>query len=263
MKRQIGAVALRGRTGNVSPTRRTLLTSFTAPLMALGAPGLAGRALAQSQVRIAVPEGPCRLARTLFRSLSDGNEIRVSRQWNVRFVASGDNLTAGFAIEGEQVSVEVEAPASLARLGEIEERRSTAGMWPIRLTSNGLIVSAGRGMTAADLDEALRVARDLIASRYGEQNAQAMVRSFAAELQRAGASLLGQLPDDLFFPSIGPISLSREVELPDGQVGGLSIFYDAIAVPSRGWLASAERRVVTRLAGTEQTAREYWSMTTR
>ncbi len=83
---------------------------------------------------------------------------------------------------------------------------------------------------------------------------------YLAELQQASSSLLTRLPDDLFFPRLGPMRSVRAVDLPGGLTGEFEVTYDAVSAQEGEWLADAEREVITRIAGSEQRAREVWTM---
>lgn len=240
------------------PTRRDTLRSLVASVPVMGVAAHSTAAFAQGT--IVLPDGPCKLTRVLTRSLYDGNQIRVARQWRIAFARGGGLSGDRITVRGQQLSVEVDAPPSLAQFSALEEGRSTATMWPILLTQSGLIVAAGRGIVDADVDTALQTARQMIAERNGAEAAAMHVRRLQAELQSAGTSLLDRLPDDLFFPTVGPLQASRVVELPGGRVGEFEVSYEAVAVPGKGWLDRAMRQVTTRLDGTEQTAREDWSL---
>lgn len=219
---------------------------------------VAPRSFAQTALRL--PQGPQILTRQLTRSLSDGNQIKVTRSWQVQFARANQNMSGQIAITGVQISSEVEAPPSLNPLAAIERQRPTDGMWPIMLTPSGLILAAGRPMRQQDIEDALDTGQKMMAARMGQQNAANMVGTFAAQLQRTGTSLLDRLPDDLFFPTIGPIRSARKIDLPGGEAGEFEVAYEAVAVAGKGWLDRAERRITTRLAGTEQCAKEHWSL---
>ncbi len=215
-----------------------------------------GPAAAFAQSRVILPEGPLLLTRRIERSLIDGKWIKVGRRWEVAFSRQGQSI----ALTGRQLDCQVDAPPSLAPLSAIEKSRSTAEMWPILLNGSGLIFSAGNGVAARDVDKAIEVAQRMIAERPIPASERSALREHLASVRRTSASLLEKLPDDLFFPVAGPMRAVRSMELPGGTVGELELSYSAMAVPDKGWLDRAERMIVTRLAGTEQIAREYWEL---
>ena len=235
-----------------APTRRGALGLVLGAGIGLGL----GPAAALAQSRITLPEGPQLLTRRIERSLSDGEWIKVSRRWEVAFSRQGQSI----ALTGQQLDCEVDAPPSLAPLTAIEKSRSTAEMWPILLNGSGLIFAAGNGVAARDVDKAIEVAQRMIAERPIPASERSALREHLAIVRRTSSSLLEQLPDDLFFPVAGPMRAVRPITLPGGMVGEFELSYSATAAPGRGWLDRAERLIVTRLAGTEQIAREYWEL---
>ena len=203
-----------------------------------------------------LPDTPQILTRRIERSLLNDVWLTIRRSWQVHFMRDGH----GIVLTGDQVSVEVDAPASLAPIAAIEESRSTAGMWPIRLGESGLIFAAGNGVRAEDLSAAIDMAEEMIAAKPIPQAEKDVQREHLASMQKAGSNLLDRLPDDLFFPTVGPMRAVRSVELPGGMTGEFELSYAAHAVPGSGWLDWAERSIVTRLAGTEHIAREFWQL---
>lgn len=242
-------------TGRLRPggfSRRSTMRTLGGFVLAGGL--LPGVALAQNA--LAVPDGPLKLSRRIERSLRDGEWISVDRSWIVRFAPQAQ----GLSITGEQFQCRVAAPPSLAPLATIEEERSTADMWPIMLTGSGMIVAAGEIVRGEDVAEAVRVAERMIAQRDPPSSQKDARSLYLAELGNASSSLLDRLPDDLFYPTIGPIRTQRSIDLPDGQKGEFELLYEAKAVPGKGWLDRAERQVITRLGGTAKFAREQWTL---
>lgn len=231
-------------------TRRVALGTF----LGLGVAGTMIPRTVFAQSPLELPAQPLALTRRIERSLRGGDHVRVERSWQVGFAHQGQ----GIAVSGSQTGVNVDAPPSLAPIAAIEQARSTADMWPILLTGSGLIVAAGSGSRDEDVSRAVRVAGDMIASRPVPAAQREREIAFLAQLARAGSSLLDRLPDDLFFPTIGPMRSVRSIDLPGGLRGEFELSYEATAVPGNRWLKSATREVVTRLGGSQQTAREEW-----
>ncbi|MFU7527066.1 hypothetical protein [Qipengyuania sp. ASV99] len=209
-----------------------------------------------AMARVPIPERPMRLLRRLERSLIGTERLIVTREWRVEFRDEGDVI----AIGGVQIDAQVAAPESLAPLAAIEQSRSTADMWPIMLSSEGMIVAAGADTIQADLAAALREAEKIIAERGAAAAQQAAHRQFLRELERARTTLLDRLPDDLFFPSGKPMRMVRPIELPGGLTGEFEVSYDAIPAIEHGWLSRAERRITTRIGQSEQLAIEQWEL---
>lgn len=237
-----------------SATRRGALGSF----LGLGVAGLVGPRTAFAQIPLELPVDPLKLTRRLERSLVGDERIVVERSWQIDFTHQGQ----GVAVTGAQLHARVEAPAKLAPMTSVEEGRSTADMWPILLNANGLIMAAGRGVREEDVVRAVSVASEMIAARPIPAAQAEREIAYLAQLTKAGSSLLDRMPDDLFFPTIGPMHMKRNVDLPGGLIGEFELRYEAHAAPGRSWLENARREVVTRLAGTWQSAREDWSLTT-
>ena len=235
-----------------APSRRYALGTF----LGFGLSIAFAPSLAKAQDRLPVPGRPLKLSRRFERSLLDGEQIRVDRTWRVTFLRQGQ----GIAISGVQIGVKVECPPSLAQLALIEEARSTEEMWPILLDQNGLILAAGGGVNPQDISAAIEVAQQMLSRDRSGQPSQAVQARFLADLQKAGTSLLEQLPEDLFYPRVGPVRAVRSVELPDGSTGEFEVSYDAQASPETGWLARAERQVISRIGSSERMAREVWQL---
>lgn len=205
---------------------------------------------------VSCPSSPMRLSRRVERSLWDGGVLSVDRSWAIEFALQG----AGFAITGHQIEASVNAPDALSSLAAIEQNRSTNDMWPIMLSGDGRIVEMGNSTREEDIRAAIAQAEQVIANRPVPASEQEAQMQYLRELQEAGSSLFARLPDDLFFPRLGPVRSVRAVELPGGLTGEFEVSYNAVSAQEGEWLADAEREVVTRIEGSEQRAREVWTM---
>ena len=222
-----------------------------------GMAGLAGMTLpASAAPNLQVPQGPMSLTRKLVRQLSDGNEIRVSRSWQISFLRQ----KPGLAVVGSQINVDVDAPTRLAAIASIERERSTESKFPILLDGSGLIVSAGEAENASDVEGAIRVALQTAAKGGASLTQQQQLRAALARVQAAGTTLLERLPPDLFFPRNSGFVDKREIGLPDGSVGEFEVSYSVISQPLSGLLDRADRHIVTRVGGSEQMSSEHWEM---
>lgn len=217
---------------------------------------LEGTAIGQSS-GIAPPSGPLRYTRKLRCELADGTAIEAERFFAVRFVR--DN--AGYRIVGEEGALpRVSGPAPLEPLLKLERERREIGLFPLRLDHAGLIVTepaeAGSPQLARAIDEALRLvhASDLDA---GQRSAAA---AFLQAGEQAAASLVTKPPADLFFPSTPIFEDHRNVALPDGGAGSISLRFTASADPASGLMQQAKREVVTRLGQSERRTVENWSI---
>ncbi len=237
-----------------SPTRRGFVGGALGIGCLIGA-GF-GASVASAQARVAFPVRPMRLSRRLERSLRDGANIVVRRSWQIDFAAQGQ----GIGITGVQLEAQVDAPASLAPLAEIEQSRSTADMWPMLLSGEGRILAAGIETREEDMAAALREAERIIAQRPLPATERETQRQYLAELGRAGSSILDTMPADLFFPAGEPFRSRRIVDLPSGLTGQFEVTYEAHCAPTQNWLERAERHVVTQVGQSQQTANEIWEM---
>lgn len=235
-------------------TRRGFLDSM-AKVSAVGVLGLWSGPIASAS-RIAIPETPMILSRRLVRGLHDGKTITVERSWNVHFRMLGN----GIVVTGEQLSARVDAPAKLAPIVRIEEARSTAQLWPLRLSSEGKIVSSGVYTSREDIEAAIRAGREIIRSSGASDGYKALKLGYLSRLEQAGGSLLEKLPSDLFFPAGGESALVDVVELPGGVTGTLEVIYRSASAGEGAWLARAERQITTRIGEDERLSSDAWRL---
>jgi len=209
--------------------------------------------LAQS---VTLPNGACALTRRLSRGLRDGNAIVVTRTWRVTFAEQA----RGVAIGGEQMSVSVEAPPRLAPLAQIEEARSTEGIFPILLAPDGTIMAAGPGTSPSSVDAAIETAQSLLKASGYADGTVAQQGIYMAQLQKAGSSLLDEMPGDLFYPSTKPVHDVRQLALPDGTSGEFELTWQASVNEGTKLLETARREVITRIGSSERRSNEEWSL---
>ncbi|MEM6857145.1 MAG: hypothetical protein AAF559_04665 [Pseudomonadota bacterium] len=220
----------------------------------------AGAGLPQGPARAAAevtsPTSPMLLTRRLSRGLRDGKAVIVTRQWRLEFSQEG----RGVSITGEQTAVSVDAPEALAQLAQIEEQRSTADMFPMLLSSEGVIMAAGENTSQASIAAALKAAEKLMMGRGLAQASAAQQRQVMAQLQRAGSSFLDEMPGDLFYPSNTPVREVRQAPLGDGVFGEFEVSWEASALADTGLLESASREVITRIGESERRSSENWRL---
>lgn len=242
-------------------SRRIMLRRVLSGMAALP---LSGTLLAANHGALRLPPRPMRLTRILERGLGDGKMITVERQWSVAFSRIGRTVQ----ITGKQIAARVDAPERLAPLAKIEEARIANGMFPLLLSDSGILMGTepAEGLASiassdkSAMTRAIAVAKDMIArsGRSPSDTAQAM--RHLAQMQEASQPLFATMPRDLFFPTGAAIRDIRAVNLPDGSVGEFELTYNASAVPEAGWLAKAERQIITRLGGDARQSREIWSL---
>ncbi|MEM1052140.1 MAG: hypothetical protein AAGI28_08590 [Pseudomonadota bacterium] len=181
-------------------------------------------AFAQGGDILAIPNRPLQLVRAIEHVFFDGAFLSVFRSWQVEFV----RVSRGINVLGKATQVSVDASPSRLGLAAAERERVTAGMWPIRLSATGLILTMGADQTGDTLTDSLA---------------------------------LNTMPDDLFYPSLGPLTSDQTVMLPNGAVGEFTLRYEAKGAVGTGWLDRAERRVTTRIGETVESAFERWRLT--
>lgn len=235
--------------------RAILLAGAAALLPVLGSSSLADAA-AQVQARFAPPSTPLVLTRTLYRDLSDGKQVVVTRRYAIRISPDGD----GFRVDGTLIDATVDAPPFLARLAELERQRPDTGVFPALLDGAGMI----RSGNAAPLDPQTR--------RRAMASARAVIADAPApvEARRETGSLLNQVanggsgagwPVFLFNPGPTERVERRQLAMPDGGQGEVEVRVRVEGLQPGGLPQRLERVVITRLAGSERTSREVWTIT--
>ena len=213
-------------------------------------------ATAAGQPRFAPPDGPMLYSRRIERDLADGAAFVVTRRFAVRFRPRED----GFLVEGEQVDVEVEAPEALAAFARIERERTERGLFPLRLDPEGRIAGAVAEAEGSDLDEAVREVLARIDDLPREQGERAELLRFVAAIHEGAGRTLTELPPDLFAPDPSPRTETREVPLPNGGKGAVTVTFAASADPATGLLREATREVLTQLEGSRRRTLESWRL---
>lgn len=213
------------------------------PAMAMAAP-----------TAIVVPTRPFILRRALERGLAGGASLLVTREWRGQFEREQGRVVA----RGEQISCDVVAPAVLETIAAIERNRIAPGPFPAHLDGDGRIVglreapATGRGAAVAAAMAVLRQAG----------SATGALREARADLDRlahASGAVMGETPPDLFFPLQGEASDRRDLALPGGETGEVSVHLSAEAGPG-GLLERFERKIITRIGSDARESRETWTL---
>jgi hypothetical protein len=203
----------------------------------------------------AIPLETMVLTRTLRRPLPDGKEIISSRSYEVRFVSEAN----GFRIEGRLLSVDVKAPEALAMLVSVEKDRPDSNMFPLRLDRTGMLLVSSSSPDNAALQKAVELALGELANSRMVALEMLSAQAFVQQVRnRAG---FNQWPEDLFHPTVGRQTLSRQMPLPNGVTGNITIDTIATTQGRGGLLASYARTVTTNLNGDERKTFEEWSLT--
>lgn len=222
---------------------------------ALGA-GLTAAPIAAATAPFSPPASPMKLTRSVYRTLIDGKEIVVSRQYAIRFTADA----RGYRVDGELVDVQVSAPPSLAGLAEIERKRADQGLFPVRVGSDGMIVGAMVAPVVAETRQrGFEGGAAVLAGAHMKGAELRDAKGFLAQVTKASAGTAW--PQFLFNPGRAVHREVRQVPLADGTTGEVEVQVKADGLMPSGLAHRVERTVITRIAGTERTAREVWTLT--
>jgi len=232
-------------------------------IAALVLAGLAGPARAQAGLQaeareFSPPDAPLVLTRELRRPLADGHEVVSRRRYQVQF----QRQDAGYVVDGLLLEAQVDAPEELRMLADLERARPDTGLFPIRLDADGMLATNDEG-PSPEPGRALSAGIELVSQQLRRMNlpamdarqAQAFVRQF---LSRPGMT---PWPLDLFRPAPGRHSDSREVALPDGIRGEVTVETNAETEPATGLLARFDRIVTTRVENDTRRTFETWRLT--
>lgn len=236
-------------------TRRRLIAS--AALAQLFALGWARPAMGQSgSARFAPAAGPYRLTRTVERQLGRAGKLVVARTWALTFTQQA----RGFGVTGAQTGVTIDAPPVLAPLAQIERERVEEAMFPLLLDGSGVMAARAAGRSDDAVAEAVEAVRARLATQQFTAGDLALASQFMDSLQAAGHSALAAWPLDLFAPGNRSATDRREVALPGGTTGTLTIATTAAADPATGVMQHFERRIDTVVSGLTKTGKERFDL---
>lgn len=223
------------------------------------APALAARAAAREGggAVFEPPMEPLRYTRRLVRELRGGYRIAVARSFAVRFTPLP---AGGYALDGEQVAVEVAAPERMAPFTELERRRIETGVFPLRLDGRGMIEHGPGLQPSPSLDEAVAEALRMIGASPAPAAERAEAEAFIHRLHQVGIGLAAHLPADLFAPASRDRAERRTIEVPGREAGSLDIVFAAEADPRTGLMTRARREIVTTIEGDRRTCEEDWTL---
>jgi hypothetical protein len=201
------------------------------------------------------PSTPLTLTRELRRALADGKEVVSRRSYEIRFIPDG----TGYRIEGVMIAAEVEAPPALAALAALERQRRDVGLFPLQISSDGMIIAQqGARDLAAEAQSRAMISGAIQHIALTGVDRQVAVQT-AVRLDAQAHAVGGNWPSDLFNPTPGERSQVRKIALPDGSEGTVTETISTSGEPS-GLLHRMERRVVTELDGTRRENREIWTL---
>lgn len=205
----------------------------------------------EASARFVPPAGEMVLARSLIRELSDGQRIVVTRRYTIRFAAAPD----GYRIDGELIGVDVDAPAKLASLAELERRRVDPGLFPMRIDRAGFLHDKVIGPVdpAVRSEARLRAAGILGSQSFGADASGPVVRI-------ANGNGNSPWPADLFSARPGERSSERQVTLSGGRAGMVFVVLKVDALLPCGLPQRFERIITTELAGSRMVSREVFTL---
>lgn len=204
--------------------------------------------------RFTPPSEPMILTRTLRRELPGGAEIKAQRSYEIRFVAERD----GYRIDGRLIDVQIETPPVLRTLAAIERNRPDTGMFPIHTDRQGILKFGNKPLPGASHRQASTVSRQQVGSLPLQVNDAGVAKTFVSQFENKTGYTAW--PADLFIPSPGARSEVKEMPMPDGALGKVSILIDARANGASGLLESFARTVTTDLGGNTRTTEEIWTL---
>ena len=201
------------------------------------------------------PDGPVLISRAVVRSLADGKEVSATRRYLVRFHRDG----AGWRIEGDLREVTVVVPPSLERFAELERSRVEPGFFPIHLDSAGHLL-ARNGPLPGDgaRTKAVALAQTLIGGALGSPSARNQANAMLAQVALAGSGGTAW-PVDLFSPARDESLETRQITMPDGTRGSITVTIHGEGLVPGGLPQRVERTVLTDLGGSKRTSREIWT----
>lgn len=235
--------------------RRTLLaaaaTAMAWPFLA----ALPARAAAAGP-NFAPPASPMLYTRSLVRELPGEASFVVERRFSIRFVPTGN----GFQVSGEQVGVDVTAPAALARFVKIEKERREVGLFPIELDVQGRIFGSNKQRDEDMLDIVVQEVSAQLAQFDFSDGERTELAAYVRAVHQTASGLVTELPADLFAPADNNRSLSRELALPGGGSGLIQSRFHASTDPDTGLMREALREVVSDLGGDRRRITESWKL---
>ena len=235
--------------------RRSLLRIAAAAILLPAASAWPARAHTPA-ARFSPPHGSWLYERRLERTLGDGARLEVTRSFAVSFAHEAE----GYRVDGEQVGVEASAPEALATFARMERERRDDGVFPLLLDAEGRIRPGAKPYLAAHVDEPVREAGIRHDRQAHDPAAREELRRFMEAIRRSAGELLTELPIDLFAPDEVPRIERREVGLPDGSTGLVTMTFTAHRDPATGLMRQAMREVITDLGGSRRHTAERWRL---
>lgn len=112
----------------------------------------------------------------------------------------------------------------------------------------------------ATVERAIREAAARIEALGDSSGEKALLQQFVAVIHQTAGKLVSDLPVDLFAPVQSRRHESREVSLPGGEAGEVTVLFNARSDPATGVMQEAVREVVTALGGDQRRTVESWRL---
>jgi hypothetical protein len=180
----------------------------------------------------------------------------VTRQFAIRFRREG----AGYRVEDEQVGVEVEAPERMDKFAQMERDRSELNLFPLSLDAQGHIFGEREVTQTAQLEAPVREATEQVARLAVDAAERDDLARFVLVLSQSAAKVVTELPQNLFAPTEPERATTRDVALPTGDAGAVTVRFRATTDPITGLMRSPEREVLTDLSGDRRRTVESWHL---
>ena len=225
------------------------------PLAALNAVPTA--AASENPAAFIPPDAPLVLTRTLRSPLADGREIVSRRSYEVVIRREG----SGWRVDGRLIDSSVAAPPQLAFLAEMERKRPDEGLFPLFLDAQGRIRAGGQAATGDLREKAAETSLAKLQDQAGDSETRQVAGGMLGLLKRQ--PVLTAWPEDLFHPVAGRRANTREIALPDGTRGEVSIEVDSRPAASghgRAMAGSVNRVITTRMGASARALREEWTL---
>ncbi|MGE8142392.1 hypothetical protein ACQKOE_10490 [Novosphingobium sp. NPDC080210] len=233
---------------------RLLIASAAVVLPASHLAAMDGPEAVAASDAFAPPSTPLILTRTLYRDLPGGGKIVVTRQYAVQFSTDAD----GYRLDGQLLDTMVQVPERLSALAEVERKRPDSGLFPAYLDRHGLIRSdAGPPRSSAHSDALQLAGRVLSKSALPPRGKEELGQAAGMIVTTSENS---PWPAFLFNPGPGERTTTSRTALPDGSTGSIEVRVKADALMPGGLPLRISRLITTRLAGTERTTREVWTL---
>tara|TARA_B100000678_G_scaffold32240_1_gene23772 strand:- start:1244 stop:1933 length:690 start_codon:yes stop_codon:yes gene_type:complete len=198
------------------------------------------------------------LDRVLVRSLPGNAQITVTRSWLIAFEDGGAGRVF---VSGQQIGAKVDAPAALQALAKLEAARDESDLFPLDLDPAGQIMGDAHEATPAPLPgEVAASALAFARARDTTANPDEASRRFLADLSQHAEKWITGLPADLFYPDPRNREVTREVVLPDGTTGTITMREIVKTADATGLLKSYRREASATAGNAAKTGSETWTL---